>query len=213
MTKEKTKRWKKSVNKHSNAPNIKNKSVKNTKKTDSKKQKISYNREALRLEFLVSPINDLSERWRHKWGTNEAPQNGNFKKHTKGWVEEKKQLREEVVKEAMEELKKEMVEAYKPTTQELSEAHQALFTLIRAKIRLMQWGDIPWAKITDVDVRDLKALWEMVKIEKWEPTRYIQQDTTATITQEEVTPEELQKIQSLLSSDQHEKWSSTTKSL
>lgn len=135
-----------------------------------------YDWEALRLEFLVSPIADISEWWRHKRGTIEAPQNGNFKKQTKWWLENKKQLREEVTKQAMEELKKEMVEAYKPSAKELSEVHQAIFTLIKAKIRLMQWGDIPWAKITNVDVRDLKALWEMVKIEKWEPTKYEKTD-------------------------------------
>lgn len=159
-----------------------------------------YDWKALKLEYLISPIADISERWRNKRGTNEAPKNGNFKKQTKGWTEDKKKLREEVAKEAMEELKKEMIEAYKPSMEELSEAHQALFTLIRAKIRLMQWGDIPWAKITDVDVRDLKALWEMVKIEKWEPTKYVQQDSKTIITPWAPTDEELEKIQSLLSS-------------
>lgn len=173
--------------------------AKKTKKVWPKK----YDWEALRLEFLVSPIADISERWRNKRGTEKAPWNGNFKKKTKGRAEDKKKLREEVAKEAMEELKKEMVEAYKPSAKELSEVHQAIFTLIKAKIRLMQWGDIPWAKITNVDVRDLKALWEMVKIEKGEPTKYVQQDTKATITPWEVpTDEELEKIQSLLSSAQ-----------
>jgi len=41
----------------------------------------------------------------------------------------------------------------------------------------------------------------MVKIEKGEPTKYVQQDTKATITPGEApTDEELEKIQSLLSS-------------
>ena len=171
--------------------------TKKTKKAWSQK----YDWNALKLEYLISPITDISEWRRNKRGTKKAPWNGNFKKQTKGRAEDKKKLREEVAKEAMEELKKEMIEAYKPSMEELSEAHQALFTLIRAKIRLMQWWDIPWAKITNVDVRDLKALWEMVKIEKGEPTKYVQQDTKATITPGEApTDDELEKIQSLLSS-------------
>ena len=67
-----------------------------------------YDWEALRLEFLVSPIADISERWRHKRGTAEVPQNGNFKKQTKWWLEDKKKLREEISKEALEQIKKEL---------------------------------------------------------------------------------------------------------
>lgn len=170
--------------------------AKQTKKVWPKK----YDWNTLKLEYLTSPIINLSERWRHQRGTTEAPKNWNFKKQTKGREEEKKRFREQIAMEAIEELKKEMVAIYKPDAKELSEAHQALFTLIRAKIRFMQWGDIPWAKITNVDVRDLKALWEMVKIEKWEPTKYVQQDTKATVTPWAPTDEEMEKIQSLLSS-------------
>ena len=176
-------------------------SPKSSKKQVKKNWPKKYDWEALRLEFLVSPIAEVAERWRQKWGDSEVPKNWNFQKQTKGRAEDKKKFRENIAKEAMEELKKEMIEAYKPSMEELSEAHQALFTLIRAKIRLMQWGDISWTKITNVDVRDLKALWEMVKIEKGEPTKYVQQDTKATITPGEApTDEELEKIQSLLSS-------------
>lgn len=134
-----------------------------------------YDWAALKLEFLVSPIADISERWRHKRGTAEAPQNGNFKKQTKWWLEDKKKLREEISKEALEQIKKEWVEVYKPDMSELSEAHKKIFTLIQATINGMM-GELDSEEGFFVNIKTLKALREMIKIEKGEPTKYEKTD-------------------------------------
>ena len=177
-------------------------SPKSSKKQVKKNWPKKYDWEALRLEFLVSPIAEVAERWRQKWGDSEVPKNWNFQKQTKGRAEEKKQLREEVTKQAMEELKKEMVEAYKPSSEELSEAHKKIFTLIQATINSMM-ERLENGEVSLDNIKTIKSLREIIKIEKWEPTKYVQQDTKATITSWEVpTDEELEKIQSLLSSAQ-----------
>ena len=158
-----------------------------------------YDWAALKLEFLVSPIADISERWRHKRGTAEAPQNGNFKKQTKWWLEDKKKLREEISKEALEQIKKEWVEVYKPYMRELSEAHKKIFTLIQATINGMM-GELDSEEGFFVNIKTLKALREMIKIEKWEPTKYVQQDATAQISfDEDLSQDEIEKIDQLLS--------------
>lgn len=134
-----------------------------------------YDWDALRLEFLISPIADISEWWRHKRGTTEAPQNGNFKKQTKWWIEDKKKLREEISKEAVEQIKREGVKIYKPNMRELSDAHQKIFTLIQATINGMM-SDLDSEEGFFVNIKTLKSLREMIKIEKGEPTKYEKTD-------------------------------------
>ena len=173
---------------------------KKEEKQKSKKNWVKkYDWAALKLEFLVSPIVDISERWRHKRGTAEAPQNGNFKKQTKWWLEDKKKLREEISKEALEQIKKEWVEVSKPDMSELSEAHKKIFTLIQATINGMM-GELDSEEGFFVNIKTLKALREMIKIEKWEPTKYVQQDATAQISfDEDLSQDEIEKIDQLLS--------------
>lgn len=174
-------------------------SPKSSKKQVKKNWPKKYDWEALRLEFLVSPIADISEWWRHKRGTTEAPQNGNFKKQTKWWLEDKKKLREEISKEALEQIKKEWVEVYKPDIKELSEAHQKIFSLIQATINGMM-SELGSDKGFFVDMKTLKALREMIKIEKWEPTKYVKQDGETKVSfDDSLSQEDIEKIDQLLS--------------
>lgn len=169
--------------------------AKQTKKVWPKK----YDWNALKLEYLTSPIINLSERWRHQRGTTEAPQNGNFKKQTKWWLEEKKKLREEISKEALEQIKKEWVEVYKPDMSELSEAHKKIFTLIQATINGMM-GELDSEEGFFVNIKTLKALREMIKIEKWEPTKYVKQDGETKVSfDDSLSQEDIEKIDQLLS--------------
>ena len=174
-------------------------SPKSSKKQVKKNWPKKYDWEALRLEFLVSPIADISERRRHKRGTTEAPQNGNFKKQTKWWLEEKKKLREEITKEALEQIKKEWVEVYKRDIKELSEAHQKIFSLIQATINGMM-GELDSEEGFFVNMKTLKALREMIKIEKWEPTKYVKQDGETKVSfDDSLSQEDIEKIDQLLS--------------
>ena len=174
-------------------------SPKSSKKQVKKNWPKKYDWEALRLEFLVSPIADISERRRHKRGTTEAPQNGNFKKQTKWWLEDKKKLREEISKEALEQIKKEWIAVYKPDMSELSEAHKKIFTLIQATINGMM-SELGSDKGFFVDMKTLKALREMIKIEKWEPTKYVKQDGETKVSfDDSLSQEDIEKIDQLLS--------------
>lgn len=52
-------------------------------------------------------------------------------------------------------------------------------------------------------MQDLAKIWEILKIEKGEPTKYVQQDTKATIQQREVlNSDDIKKIEELLSHTQ-----------
>ena len=86
-----------------------------------------------------------------------------------------KKLREEISKEALEQIKKEWVEVYKPDMRELSEAHKKIFTLIQATINGMM-SELDSDEGFFVNIKTLKSLREMIKIEKWEPTKYEKTD-------------------------------------
>ncbi len=150
-------------------------SPKSQKKQVKKNGPKKYDWEALRLEFLVSPMMNISEWRRRKRGGIEVPKNWNFQKQTKWRVEEKKKLREEISKEALEQIKKEWVEVYKPDMRELSEAHKKIFTLIQATINGMM-SELDSDEGFFVNIKTLKSLREMIKIEKWEPTKYEKTD-------------------------------------
>ena len=154
------------------------------------RQRYDWNK--LKKDFLSSKFQSVQE-WRKakdkQW---KGKIDWNFNKQTKGWAEEKAKLKANALEEAKQEIKEEMKEFYKPSTQELAEMHKRVIQLISDKIEKMleEWGSM----------LDLAKIREILKVEKWEPTKYIQQDMKASIKQDpEPTEDELKKIASLLS--------------
>lgn len=151
-----------------------------------------YDWNKLKQEFLSSKFQSVQE-WRKarnkQW---KGKLDWNFNKQTKGRAEEKAKLKSKALNEAKEEIEKEMKELYKPSLEELAGMHKTVIQLIYAKLeKMLEEGG---------SMQDLAKIWEILKVEKWEPTKYVQQDSKTTITPWAPTDEELEKIQSLLSS-------------
>lgn len=167
-----------------------------TKKTTKK----SYNWDKLKAQFLISKYKNVSERRRNIQGTEEVPENWNFKKQTKWWAEEKAEIRKQAIQETKEEIK----ESYKPDIEELNSLHKDAIWLIKltlhkmkggkAKITLEDWNT---REISDVDIGDLEKIWKIIKVEKNEPIKFTEEKLKATISQW-LDEEEKTKLDTLL---------------
>lgn len=137
------------------------------KKNSSKR----YDWNKLKKEFLSSKFQSVQE-WRKardkQW---KGKLDWNFNKQTKGRAQEKAKLKSKALKEAKEEIKKEMKELYKPSLEELAGMHKTVIQLIYVKLEKMmeKWK---W------NVQDLAKIWEILKVEKGEPTKYEKSDQT-----------------------------------
>lgn len=161
----------------------------------SNESKYDWNR--LKLEFFQSKAIDVKSFFEISWYWF----NAYVTKHTKGWREEKKHFRDEAKKEALEQAKKEAVAIYKPSIEELNNIHQLLVLTMSKKAMSMalkwpkkiqktdwSWNPIIWKDgkpetydiddSDDIDAWELKKIWEMTKIEKWEPTTINENNNT-----------------------------------
>lgn len=101
----------------------------------------------------------------------------NVSKQTTGWTEDKLKLIMEAKEEARDELKSNLVTLFKPSEKEIAQAYEAVFTTLRLKaisnyqkIKRMPDGTIIIPP--DVNVNEQKAIWEVIKAERWEPTKF-----------------------------------------
>lgn len=87
-------------------------------------------------------------------------------------MEEKKKRKEEMINQARIEAQQEWVEIYKPSMELLSQLHADIMFLVREKLARMKQSK------TTPQAGELAKLWEMIKIEKGEPTKYEKSDQT-----------------------------------
>jgi len=103
--------------------------------------------------------------------------------NTKWWRDEKLSMLDRAKAKAMEETEKKMVEAYKPTMEELWEMHKGINLLFKASIKKAIKDSIDpktWEILVSPNIFELEKLWKIVKTEKGEPTSNIKQDTKIT---------------------------------
>lgn len=158
---------------------------KTTKKPTKKPTKTTYNWDKLKIQFLTSKYKTVAEWWRNTQGTEEVPENWNFKKQTKWWSEEKA----EIWKQAIEESKEEVKKSYVPDIEDLNNLHKDAIGLIKltlhkmkggkAKITLEDWNT---REISDVDIGDLEKIWKIIKVEKNEPIKFTENNTNHSFT-------------------------------
>lgn len=129
-----------------------------------------YDWNKLKKEFLSSKFQSVQEWRKARKGQEKGKLDWNFNKQTKGRAEEKAKLKAKALNEAKEEIKKEMKELYKPSLEELSGMHKTVIQLIYAKLeKMLEEGG---------SMQDLAKIWEILKVEKWEPTKYEKSDQT-----------------------------------
>lgn len=143
-----------------------------TKKADEKVRSTRYDRNKLKQQFFSSKFQTVQEWRKDKQGTKKGQRNGNFHRKTKGRAEEKKKLKSKALEEAKQEIKEELKAFYKPSTQELAKMHQQVIQLISSKLEKML--------IEGGSMQDLAKIWEILKIEKGEPTKVEKSDQTLT---------------------------------
>jgi hypothetical protein len=122
---------------------------------------------ARKLEFLESDFLEVAEFFRHLLGTNKLP--WNIKLKTKWWSKDKAQWLGKIREKVLEEAEKEMIKLRKPDMQKLWNIHKNIFNMLVEYSNQIIWKWNP--SIPKISIKELKTLREIVKTEKWEPTR------------------------------------------
>lgn len=127
----------------------------------------------MKKDYLLSEIMTIKRYLDSKW----IKKNWHIGDMTTGWADEKLLLIEETKEEARKELKKNLVKIFTPSEKEISQTYEAVFTTLRLKAisnyqKIKRMPD--WTIIIppDVNVNEQKVIWEIIKAEKWEPTKF-----------------------------------------
>lgn len=92
---------------------------------------------------------------------------------TRGWAEEKLQIRTEAMEIAKENAKQKYIDIYTPSQKEISEIYRSTMFAIAAKAKSIEQKikTMPdWTIIIppDVNMKDLEDIWKIAKTERWE---------------------------------------------
>lgn len=141
--------------------------------------KQKYNWDKLKLEYFSSSIMEVKEFFQYQYST----YTGHIKQKTIWWRKEKDDMIKHCSSLAKDEIKTQLVEIYKPQMRELSKMHDASISILRAKafslaqnISKDENGNIILPE--NLKMRELQIIWEMIKIEKWEPIKVKRSSTT-----------------------------------
>ena len=133
-----------------------------------KNTRCKYDWAKMQIEFFKSEYVQVAPFLRDRYNLDSSG-NGGVERRIKGWNEQKKDLKRESVETA----KKELVNLYAPTAEELAQMHQGLTTLFKATIK-KELSDCIDPKTGEVkrtpNVVEIRRIWEIVKAEKLEPT-------------------------------------------
>ena len=150
-------------------------------------QKWKYDRETLFLEYLtddeIYAESFLRKKWVVKpWKKGQLGYSGAMKVQTRGRAEKKKKFQEKAMQRAVLKLEKEVAEKiYKPSIKELNEMHRRTMDIWKIVLNDMtiiskdKDGNTTY-KVNKNATRiskELRNIREIVKTEKWEPTRTI----------------------------------------
>lgn len=134
--------------------------------------KQKYNWDKLKLDYFSSPTMEVKDFFQYQYST----YTGHIKQKTIWWSKEKQDFIVECRKLAEKDMKGELKELYKPTLQELSKMHEAIMHIIKSKLFSLaqkvskdENGNIILPK--DLNLKELKIIWEIIKAEKWEPIK------------------------------------------
>lgn len=141
-----------------------------------------YDWNKIKLEYLASPINEISVFIKQHLGI-EIVKSWNAAHKTTGWQREKDAMRLEAMKIAKENLLKEQVKMYEPSIEELNKMHKGTIQLIQLSLQYLNEQCINIDPITGrpvlvrmPDTNDTTRLWKMVKAEKKEPESFTWND-------------------------------------
>lgn len=159
---------------------------------------IKHDYEALKIEFFTSEHKTVGKFYREKFGKNMS---WSVRKQTTGWTKDKKDYKENGLKDAIQEAKNTMAKWVRPLVQELEEKLANIMKLVDLKIKGLyenafeivydKYGEviyktdaqgnylvdktgarIPMRTVSaNISATEINRLYDMVKTELWEPAK------------------------------------------
>lgn len=128
-----------------------------------------YDWNELKLKFFVSRQESVRGFLEDEMGMKE---NGNSRKMTLGWSEERENFRWQVFEQAKEKLSEDLIDGiYKPSIEELGNMHKEIIDILKLSISYIKdsciWV-VDWEKkvVKMPDTQELSRIWKMIRFEK-----------------------------------------------
>ena len=131
--------------------------------------KTTYNRQALKLEFFQSDIDEIKVFLESKYG--QWKRNWTWNKNTRGWSKEKQEYKDKILEKALEKKAKEEAKNLEISTTQLKQAKKTVIWLLMKKLKQAIDSDM-------INVKEQERILKMIKTELWEPTNISKNDTT-----------------------------------
>ena len=133
--------------------------------------KVKYDRQALKLEFFQSDIDEVNVFLRWKYG--ESMVKHNLKNKVKGWSKEKQEYKDKILQKALEKKAKEEAESLEIPVDQLMRAKKAVLGLFMQKLNTAIKN-----KDENINVKEYEKILKVIKTELGEPTTISKNDTT-----------------------------------
>lgn len=103
--------------------------------------------------------------------------NSHIRNQMKGWKVDKQEIIQQAKIQAQEDFKNELVKSYRPNEEEVSEIYKNIIFTIKAKAKsnAQKIKTLPdWTILIppDINMSEQKTMWEILKWEMWEPTKF-----------------------------------------
>lgn len=131
--------------------------------------KTKYDRQALKLEFFQSEIDEVYNFLAWKYG--EKAVKWNLKNKVKGWSKEKQAYKDKILQKALEKRAKEEAKSLEIPTDQLMKAKKTVIWLLMKKLQdsIENWN---------INISEQEKILKMIKTELWEPTNISKTDAT-----------------------------------
>ena len=136
------------------------------------KQKRDF--KALKKEFMASKCDEVKVFIENKLG--KWSWNWNMSRNTKWWSKEKRELKAESAKKAIKQVWNKLSKQLEPSTEFLLGNIAKAIELSGRKLEQMEEKD-------NINVKDLNTIRGMNRIQNWQPTTYVKEDSNVTQTE------------------------------
>lgn len=133
--------------------------------------KVKYDRQALKLEFFQSDIDEVNVFLRWKYGEDMVKHN--LKNKVKGWSKEKQEYKDKILQKALDKKAKEEAESLEIPVDQLMRAKKAVLGLFMKKLNTAIQN-----KDENINVKEYEKILKVIKTELGEPTTISKNDTT-----------------------------------
>lgn len=133
--------------------------------------KVKYDRQALKLEFFQSDIDEVYDFLKWKYGDKLAK--SSMKNKCKGWGKEKQEYKDKILQKALDKKAKEEAESLEIPVDQLMRAKKAVLGLFMKKLNTAIQN-----KDENINVKEYEKILKVIKTELGEPTTISKNDTT-----------------------------------